>query len=234
MSLQTSFSHNQHEGNIDFPLLEWVVFLFVFFFCLKVVLVEYAHWASALAHHADLLLFLSVPQTYSTPWSGLKTAGPFWSTGAKMAPLQAWRICSKDVSRDCLLSHGGFWRSRVSSLEPGRKKKKAGRNIRTSFSKKQLSRQNKIYYNLQTISITKCVHVILSCKRCYNICLMKFTLRAYQVIFIEGWQLGDTGAVQDSVLTFVSVKPLHVCSAALGHFPFFQLCKALTKLYNFS
>lgn len=102
----------------------WNEFFFFSFFCLKVVLVDYAHWASALAHHADLLLFLSVPQTYSTPWSGLKTAGSFWSTAAKMAPLQAWRICSKDVSRDCLLSHGGFWRSPVSSLEPETKKKR--------------------------------------------------------------------------------------------------------------
>lgn len=35
---------------------------------------------------------------------------------------KAWGTCTKDVSRDCLLSRGGFWRSRVSSLEPESKR----------------------------------------------------------------------------------------------------------------
>lgn len=62
----------------------------VFFFCLKVVLEDYAHRALAVVHHCVPLLILSVLQTYSTPQSGLKTAGSFFILFFFSFPLFDW------------------------------------------------------------------------------------------------------------------------------------------------
>lgn len=69
-------------------------------------------------------------------WVGSKQLCLFDWLDPSWGLSKTWRISTKDVSRDCPLSRGGFWRSRASSLEP----EKARKVIRISFSQRQQQR----------------------------------------------------------------------------------------------
>lgn len=96
---------------------EWIVF------CLKVVLVEYAHWASYPSFlMAIFCYFCRCCRCIQPHWVGSTQLCLFDWLEPRWRLSKTQGISTKDVSRDCPLSHGGFWRSRVSSSEPETKR----------------------------------------------------------------------------------------------------------------
>lgn len=111
------FSYNHHEGKMHFLLLEgWIIF------CLKLALAQHVHTHA----HTHWMLYRGlIMAIWCLSWCRrCSQPSVSWLLMATPHLVEPRRIGTKDVSRGCQLSRGGFWRTQVSSSEPERKKER--------------------------------------------------------------------------------------------------------------
>lgn len=115
--LTCSLPQSQLQGDIDSQC--WNSFRLDFLFQ---AWVDDAHWAAVLVHRGELSWWTVVSVGAADTLGPTEWAQNSWvfRTDRRQdgTSPRRWKIWTRDVSRDCLLSRGGFWKIQVSSSEP--------------------------------------------------------------------------------------------------------------------